>query len=188
MEERAQQHAGGGEVEVGVVEHDVRGLAAELERHLLHRARGELHDAPADLGRTGERGLVDERVLASSSPARAAGAGDEVDDAGRDVGFLEDLASIERGERRERRGLDDRRSCRRPAIAGRSSSRHEEREVPRDDAGADADRARSARQFCDGRERACPRSSTSSGSFSAQVGRTTRTSRPRPGRRRTWPS
>ena len=69
VEERAPQHAGGGEVEVGVVEHDVGRLAAELEGHLLHGARRELHDAPADLGRAGERDLVDQRVAASSSPA-----------------------------------------------------------------------------------------------------------------------
>ena len=94
MEERAPQHAGGGEVEVGVVEHDVRRLAAELERHLLHGARRELHDAPADLGRTGERDLVDERVLRQLFAGAAAGAGDEVDDAGRDVGLLRTTFTI----------------------------------------------------------------------------------------------
>ena len=46
-------------VHVGVLEDDVRRLAAELERRLLDRAGGELHDPPADDGRAGERDLVD---------------------------------------------------------------------------------------------------------------------------------
>ena len=48
--------------QVGVVEHDRRRLAAELEEHLLHRAGGARHDAPAGRGRAGERDQVDARV------------------------------------------------------------------------------------------------------------------------------
>ena len=137
VEERAPQHAGGREVEVGVVEHDVGRLAAELERDLLHRARRELHDAPPDFGRAGERDLVDERVLRELLARAAAGTGDEVDDAGRDVGLFARLHQLDRRQRREARGLQHR------AVAGRDRgcdlpAGHEEREVPRHDAGAHA--------------------------------------------------
>ena len=39
VQERAPQHDAGGDVEVGVVEHDVGRLATELEGHRLHGAR-----------------------------------------------------------------------------------------------------------------------------------------------------
>ena len=69
-------------VERRVVEDDVRGLAAELERELLAGA-GELPlDRLADLGRAGERDLVDVVAL-DERGAGAAVAGDDVDDARR---------------------------------------------------------------------------------------------------------
>src|SRR5581483_7341773 len=45
--------------EVGVLEHDRRGLAAELERHALHVLRAELGDALAGAHRAGEGDHVD---------------------------------------------------------------------------------------------------------------------------------
>jgi hypothetical protein len=137
VEERAPQHPRGGEVEVGVVEHDVGRLAAELERDLLHGPGRELHDAPADFGRSGERDLVDERVLRELLARAPAGTGDEVDDTRRDAGFFARLDELDCRERREARRLQHR------AVAGcnRGSNLpagHEEREVPRHDARAHA--------------------------------------------------
>ena len=51
-----------GLVERRVVEHDVGGLAAELEGQRLVGAGDALGDLLADLGRAGERDLVDVRV------------------------------------------------------------------------------------------------------------------------------
>ena len=48
--------------EVGVREHEVRALPAELERDPLHRVGREPHDLAARLRRAGERDLVDARV------------------------------------------------------------------------------------------------------------------------------
>ena len=48
-------------VEIRVVEDDERALPAELERQLLARSRRRLADDAADLGRAGERDLVDVR-------------------------------------------------------------------------------------------------------------------------------
>src|SRR5256885_14944576 len=42
--EHRQRRRGGGLVEVGVGEHDVRGLAAQLQRDALDRLRGQLAD------------------------------------------------------------------------------------------------------------------------------------------------
>ena len=82
-------------VDRGVVEDDVRGLAAELERQLLARA-GELAlDRLADLGRARERDLVDVLVL-DERGARAAVAGDDVDDAGRQLRLAQDVAEEQR--------------------------------------------------------------------------------------------
>ena len=49
----------------GVGQHDLRALAAALERDLLEVALGGvLEEQPADLGRAGERDLVDVHVPA----------------------------------------------------------------------------------------------------------------------------
>jgi hypothetical protein len=66
-------------VEIGVVEHDERRLAAELERQLLAGAGGRLADDAADFGRAGEGDLVDAGCL--TILAGLAVAGDDVDDA-----------------------------------------------------------------------------------------------------------
>ena len=59
VEEDRVRRAGDRGLHVGVGEHDVRRLAAELERHLLQVAGRRLDDQLADLGRAGERHLVD---------------------------------------------------------------------------------------------------------------------------------
>src|ERR1051326_8786328 len=65
-------------VERAVVEDDVRRLPAELERQLLPGARELALDRLADLGRAGERDLVD--VALDDLGAGAPVAGDDVDD------------------------------------------------------------------------------------------------------------
>ena len=70
-----------------------------------------------------------------------AGAGDDVDDAGRQVGLLADVGEQQRGERRGLRGLEHH------GVAGGERGRdlpreHEQREVPRDDLRGDAERPR----------------------------------------------
>ena len=58
-------------LEVGVVEHDVGGLAAELEEHPLQRGGARRHDPPPGGGRPGERDQVDRAGrVASTSPTR----------------------------------------------------------------------------------------------------------------------
>ena len=136
MHERAPQHTGGGLVQIGIVEHDVGRLATQFQGHRLHRARGQLHDAATHLGGTGERRLVDHRVAGQFLAHGATGTGDHVEHTGgQDVGVVDELGQTQGAERRERCRLEHR------GVAGRQCRsdlprRHDEREVPRHDAGA----------------------------------------------------
>ena len=74
--ERAPQHAVEREVEIGVVEHDLRVLAAHLERQPLVHAPARLADAAARLGGAGERDdrhlrMLDDRLADHARRARA---------------------------------------------------------------------------------------------------------------------
>ena len=103
-----------------VVEDDVGGLAAELEGDLLVGAGDRLGDRLADVGRAGEGDLVDVRVL-DQRVAGLAGAGDDVDDARRQVGLLADLGEQQRGQRGGLGRLEHDGVAARPA-PGRSST------------------------------------------------------------------
>ena len=94
---------GGGGVEVGVVEHDERVVAAELERDLLEQAAGELADAPAGRRRAGERDDVHVRV-GDERLADVGAADDDLEQALGQAGLAED-------------GLEHRAAAR-PASAG----------------------------------------------------------------------
>ena len=130
-----------GLVDRGVVEDDVRCLAAELERQLLARSCHPALDRLADLGRAGERDLVDVRV--DERRTRATVTGDDVDDARRQLCLPKHVAEEERRQRRRLGRLQHDR------VAGSKRGRdlpgeHQEREVPRDDLAADAERRRRA--------------------------------------------
>jgi hypothetical protein len=83
------------DLEVGVLVQDLRALAAELERDLLEVAGRGLHDLAADLGRAGERDLVD-RVVRRECRSGVAEAGHDVDDPGGQPGLLHQLAETQR--------------------------------------------------------------------------------------------
>ena len=140
VEEDAADDALDGLVDGGVVEDDVGRLAAELEGELLAAARERAADQLADVGGAGERDLVDAGVL-DERLAGAAGAGHDVDHARREVGLLADLGEQQRGQRRRLGRLED------DGVAGGQGRRdlpgeHEQREVPGDDLGGDAERSR----------------------------------------------
>ena len=99
-----------GAVEVGVVEHDERRLAAEFEREQLAGSRRRLADLAPDLGRAGEGDLVDALVRDERRAGRAV-AGDDVDDARGQARLDADLGEGERGERRVLGGLQDDRAA-----------------------------------------------------------------------------
>ena len=74
----------GREVEVGVVEDDDRGLAAELEVEPLDGVGGDLRDALAGDGVAGDRDHPDLRMADERVADVGARAGQDVDDAGRE--------------------------------------------------------------------------------------------------------
>ena len=121
-----------------VVEHDVGGLATELEGELSIRAGECGGDALAHFGRAGERDLVHARMR-DEGGSRFPRAGHDVDDAGWEVGLLQNSRKVQCGERRRFGRLQN------AGVAGGESGRefprsHEEGEIPRDDLAGDADR------------------------------------------------
>ena len=129
-------------VERRVREDDVRRFPAELQGEPLLRPGERALDALADLGAPGERDLVDVGV-ARERRARLPRSGDDVDDARRELGLLEDLREQQRRQRRRLGGLEHdgvpARERRRDLPRG-----HEQREVPRDDLPGDAERPRTS--------------------------------------------
>ena len=120
-------------LEVGVVEHDVGRLAAELEEQALHRRAALLEDALAGDGGSGEGDEVDERADGQLLADEVVGRRDHVEDPGGDVGLLGDeAAEVRRVPRRVGCRLEDH------GVAGGERlpdllDRHLEREVPRHD-------------------------------------------------------
>ena len=124
-------------VEVGVVEDDGGGLAAELEGDAAQVLRAELGDVPAGGAGTGEGDLVDARVGDEVLAVLAAG-GDDVQHARGQADLLRDLGQqvgVERGLRRrlEHHGAaGDQRG-------GELERGDEQRDVPGNDRADDAD-------------------------------------------------
>ena len=90
--EDADERAVDGRVEVGVGEHDVGALAAELQADLLHVLGGPAHDVLADLDRARERDHVDVLVAGEVVADLAARAGHDLEHALGQPGLLEDPA------------------------------------------------------------------------------------------------
>jgi hypothetical protein len=125
-------------IEIGVVEDDEGRLAAQFERQGLARAGGGAADRAADLGRAGEGDLVDLR--GHQRRAGPAVAGDDVDHARGQPGLDADLGKGQRGERRVF-GRFQHHGVARGERRGDLPGQHQQREVPRDDLPADAERA-----------------------------------------------
>src|SRR3712207_3083486 len=126
-------------VDRGALEDDVGRLAAVPEREADVAARQGRLDVLADRGGAGEGDLVD-ALGAHERGAGAAVAGQDRDDAGRQLGLLADLGEQQRGQRRGLGRLEDGRVAARQR--GRELPRgHQQREVPRHDLRDDAVRA-----------------------------------------------
>ena len=126
-------------VDIGVVEHDERRVAAELEPDLLHRPRRLAHEELADLGRAGEADEAHRRMLAHRLADGGRIAGQHVEDARRKAGADGELGQRQRRQRRLRRRLDHRRAADRQG-GGDLAGDHRGREIPRRDRGDDPDR------------------------------------------------
>ena len=119
-----------GIVDCGVLEHDIGRFAAKLERDRLDGPRGKLVDALSGAVAPGERDLRDMRMSDKALADLGAEAGQDIDDAGRKAGFLEQAAKFKRGHRREFRGLPDDRIARGQSWRELPGSEHQRR-IPR---------------------------------------------------------
>ncbi len=129
-------------VEIGVVQHDQRRLAAQFEQAGLQMLGRALGDDPADRGRSGEvdaahRGMIDQRADHRARICRRIG--DEIDDAGGEARLLERLDDQPVGARAQLRTLED------DGVAAGDRHRdrahaEDDRRVPRRDAEHDARR------------------------------------------------
>ena len=127
----------GGGLDVGVVEHDDRGLAAELEVDALERVGGGGGDGLAGADRAGEGDEVD-ALVAHELLTDVALAEDDVEDAGGDV-LVDELREPDGGGRRVLRRLED-HGVAGGDRGGELPDGHHERVVPRRDPAADPDR------------------------------------------------
>jgi hypothetical protein len=126
-------------VEIRIGEHEVRALAAELERQPLDRLRAEPHDLAARLRRAGERNLVHARMPHEIRAGARPVTGKDVDRTRREADLGCELGDSQHAERRLRIRLQHDRAtgCER----GRElPHRHQQRVVPGNDLRADADR------------------------------------------------
>ena len=112
--------------DIGVVEHDHRRLAAELEMRALDRGGRGLQHLPAGIDAAGQRHHGDLRMIDQRVPGRGAAAGDDIHHAfGENLG--DDLGELQRRQRRLLGRLDDdgiaagqepARASRRPSSSG----------------------------------------------------------------------
>ena len=114
--------AGGGEdagdgarrggAQVAILEDDVRGLAAQFERHAFQCPCGLRVDLRAGAVGTGEGDLGDAGVIYERGTRFLAVAGDDVEHAVREAGLLGEGGEFERGRRGELRRLHHHRAAR----------------------------------------------------------------------------
>ena len=126
-------------IDIGVVEHHERRVAAELEAELLHADGGLLIEDLADFGRAGEADEAHGGMFAQHLADRRRIAGEDVEHALRHAGLFGERHQRQRGQRRFIGGLEHHGAAggeRRRDFSGD----HRAREIPRRDRAADADR------------------------------------------------
>ena len=139
IEEDRVRRTGDGRIEIGIFEHNIRRLAAELERDFLQVVGSGSHDQLAHFGRAGESDLVDIRMRGQRGAGRFAEAGDDIHHTIWNARLLHQLAKPQRAERSLLRRFEHDRATsgqRRPQLP----SRHQERKIPRDNLPDHSDR------------------------------------------------
>ena len=137
--EDAGDHALHRVVDVGVRKHQLRRLAAEFERQSLEGLRRVARDVTARVLATGEGDLVDAGMRGQCLADIGAEAGDDVDDAGGEAGFLDETREFQRRGRGEFRWLEYHGAARRQRRR-EFPCRQQQRRIPRRDRRYHADR------------------------------------------------
>ena len=125
-----------GLLDIGVVEHDIRRLTAELESNLLQvGGGGGLHDGTTNERGTGEGDLVNIHMRGDGGAGDLAESRDDVENTGGEASLLDVLGKYQSGQRSLLSRLQDDGVAggkRRPDLPGK----HEKGEVPWDDLAA----------------------------------------------------
>ena len=136
--EDARERADDRLVQVGVLEDDVRRLAAQFHRHRDQQLAGVGGDLSSHAGAAGEAETIDATAGQQCLP-RAVVAGDDVDDAWRKARFLDELRELESRHGRMLRRLDD-DAVARGQGRGQLVREQSHRRIPCRDQHGDADR------------------------------------------------
>src|SRR5450830_400430 len=128
-----------GLIQVRVVEHDERRIAAQFQGNLLDVLGAFGHQLATDLGRAGEGQFAHDRVAGQLAADVAGAAGDHAEHAFRDTGTLGQFGQGEGRERGLRSGLEHHGATGGQGRAGFTGD-HRGREVPRGDGGGDTNR------------------------------------------------
>src|SRR5471032_1398603 len=128
-----------GLIQVCVVEHDERRVAAQFQGDFLDVLGAFGHQLTTDFGRTGERQLAHDRVAGQLAADVASAAGDNAQHAFRDACAVCQLNQCQRRERRLRSRFDHHGATGSQRRA-RFTGDHRRGEVPRRDRRGDADR------------------------------------------------
>ena len=131
IEEDGHGGAGDGGFEIGVVHDDVGRLAAEFERDFLQVAGRGVDDELADFGGAGEGDFIDVHVCGERGAGSFAVAGNDVDDAIREAGFLHQFAETQCRERCLLGWLEHDATARGEGGAEFPGG-HQQREIPRE--------------------------------------------------------
>ncbi|MNT35457.1 hypothetical protein D3C72_1714850 [compost metagenome] len=114
----AADHAGYRGVLIGIIEHDVRRLAAQLQRHGHQLFGGGVGNGPAAGGAARERHHAHAGMFDQAAAHRGPQARDHVENAGRQARFQGDAAQSQRGRGRHFGRLED------DGVAGRQRGGH----------------------------------------------------------------
>ncbi len=132
IEVDARHHPVGGFLDVGIIEHDDRRLAAKLQGDTARAAGRSLHDLLADHIAAGEGNLVDARMTGQRRADGLAIAVQQIEHARRQSGFQRDLGHHLLRQRRHFRRLDHQGAARGERRRDLPDT-GDQREVPRRD-------------------------------------------------------
>ena len=91
VEEDGAGGAGDGLIDIGIGEDEHGRFSAQFQGHLFEVAGSGLDDELADLRGAGEGDFIDKIVGGEGRACAFAIAGEDVDDAGREAGFIDEL-------------------------------------------------------------------------------------------------
>ena len=133
---RIEKDAGGGagdhRLDIGIGQHHHRRFAAQFKRNPFQIASRSLDDLAPDIGRSGERDLVDIGMRRQRGAGHFADPGQDIDHARRKARRIDQFTKTQCAQRGFLGGFEHHGTARRQR-RGQFHHRHDQREIPRDD-------------------------------------------------------